>query len=297
MMLANAQKRTRVTWVDFVVALVLVLFVAFLVYRVNDVLHYRWNWSVIPNFLYRWDEELGSWMPNLLALGFYATLRLAIWGILLASVIGMVMGLCRTSSILLLRMIGRSYVELIRNVPPLVFIFIFYFFISSQIPLFDDIGDWVRQASPESLASIEFLFGPPKLLGNFLSGLIVLALFEGAYITEIVRAGLQSVERGQWEAADSLGLSRFDVMRYVIVPQAFSRVLPPLAGQFISLIKDSSIVSLISIQELTFAATEVANSTQRVFEVWITVSVMYFAICFGCSLLFERWEKRTSKSR
>ena len=295
-MTGGGGRRARLSWIDLAVVLAIVLFAAFVAYRVGGVLHYRWDWSVVPNFLFRWDEASGEWTANLLVLGFLATLRLALWGILLAGLIGLVMGFCRTSRILFLRLMSRAYVELIRNTPPLVFIFIFYFFISGQISLFEDAGDWVRHASPDELAVIAVLFGTPELLSNFLSGLIVLALFEGAYITEIVRAGLQSVEKGQWEAAHSLGLSRLDTLRDVVVPQAVSRILPPLAGQFISLIKDSSIVSLISVQELTFAATEVASSTQRVFEVWIAVSIMYFLLCFGCSVIFEQWERRAATS-
>lgn len=289
-------KRTRLHWLDLVVVAAVVLFAVYIAYSVGGVLHYRWNWSVVPNYLLRWDEDSREWFANLLALGFFTTIRLALWGILLAGIIGLIMGLCRTSKVLFLRLVARAYVELIRNIPPLVFIFIFYFFISSQIGLFDTVEVWVRGASPEARSLVAFFFGPPALLTNFLSGLLCLALFEGAYITEIVRAGLQSVEKGQWEAADSLSLPKLDTMRYVILPQALSRILPPLAGQFISLIKDSSIVSLISVQELTFSATEVANSTQRVFEIWIAVSLMYFTLCFGCSMIFEHLEKRAAVS-
>jgi polar amino acid transport system permease protein len=117
-------------------------------------------------------------------------------------------------------------------------------------------------------------------------------MFEGAYITEIVRAGIQSVNEGQREAGESLGLSKYEIARFIILPQALRRILPPLAGQFISLIKTSAIVSLISIQELTFLAGEVANSTGRLFEVWILVAGMYFVLCFVCSVAFQRLETR-----
>jgi polar amino acid transport system permease protein len=127
--------------------------------------------------------------------------------------------------------------------------------------------------------------------------MLCLALFEGAYITEIVRAGIQSVSKGQWEAARAIGLSPMNVLRDVILPQALRNILPPLAGQFISLIKDSAIVSLISIQELTFLATEVAASTTRVFETWILVGAMYFVLCYSFALLFGWLERRAARSR
>jgi polar amino acid transport system permease protein len=114
-------------------------------------------------------------------------------------------------------------------------------------------------------------------------------------VTEIIRAGVTSIEKGQWEAAAAVGLSRLRTLRLVILPQAIQRVTPPLANQFISLVKDSSIVSLISIQELTFLGNEVAASTSRVFEVWIVVAAMYFLLCWGLSIGFGRLERRMDR--
>ena len=294
---ARARKARRLGWLDLAILAGLALVIGYLAYRVDTVLVYKWNWSIVPRFLYRFDDEQQRWIANLLMQGFWTTVRLTIWGSLLAAVIGLLIGLCRISPDLFLRMVGRTYVELIRNIPPLVFIFIFYFFISSQIMPLLGLDTLVRDASPGTLAVVDLLFGDPKLLPQFVSGLICLAMFEAAYVAEIVRAGIQSIGKGQWEAAESLGLSRFDQMRDVVLPQAIQRTLPPLASQFISLIKDSSIVSLISIQELTFMASQVVVSTQRVFEVWITVAAMYFALCFVFSWLFARLERRMARTR
>ena len=287
----------RLGWIDLAVFAILVAAVAYVWYRVDSVLEYRWDWSVIPHYLYRWDEEQQRWVANLLMQGLYTTIRLALWSIVLAAIIGVVFGIMRTSRRLFPRMLSRVYVELIRNVPPLVFIFIFYFFISSQIMPLLGIEELIRGASPETLAWLEFLFGPPKLISNVLSGVICLAMFEGAYVTEIVRAGIQSIPKTQTEAGLSIGLSRLKLMRYVILPQAVQRVVPPLAGQFITLVKDSSIVSLISIQELTFLAVETAVSTTRMFEVWITVAGLYFCVCYSCALLFDWMERRMAVDR
>jgi polar amino acid transport system permease protein len=272
------------------------LAIAYAAYRVNDVLVYRWDWDRVLSFVILYDQAAGTYVPNLLLQGVATTLRLAFWGTILASIVGLLMGLARTSGNLALKLLSRAYVELIRNIPPLVFIFIFYFFISSQ--LFPALGlnsisvDFPWMANP----AVSALFGDPRLLGNFLTGVICLALFEGAYITEIVRAGILSVEKGQWEAARAIGLSRFNVLRDVILPQAVRRILPPLAGQFITLIKDSAMVSLISIQELTFLATEVAASTTRVFETWIIVGGIYFVLCYSFALLFARLEARARRA-
>ena len=291
------RRKPRLGWIDFTIFAVLITGVAYVYYRVDTVLEYRWEWSIIPHYLYRWDEEQEQWVANLLMQGLYTTIRLALWGIVLAAIIGVVFGIMRTSRRLFPRMLSRVYVELIRNIPPLVFIFIFYFFISSQIMPLLGIEEFVRNAPPETLAWLEVLFGPPPLISNVVSGIICLAMFEGAYVTEIVRAGIQSIPRTQTEAGLSIGLSRLQLMRYVILPQAVQRVVPPLAGQFITLVKDSSIVSLISIQELTFLAVETAVSTTRMFEVWITVAGLYFGVCWFCALLFDWLERHMAVDR
>jgi polar amino acid transport system permease protein len=290
--LAPPASGPRITWLDVVILVAVVGFVAFLVYRVDDVLNYHWRWSRVAAYLVRWDEESGFWTANLLLRGFFTTLRLAIWGIVFAAAIGLVMGVCRTARALLPRLVALLYVGLVRNTPPLVFIFIFYFFISSQLVPLLGLDRFIADAAPVTTAAIGVLFGDPRLFVNFVTGLLCLALFEGAYVTEIVRAGVQSVETGQIEAGRSLGLGPLRLLRLIILPQAFRRILPPLAGQFVSLIKTSSIVSLISIQELTFSAGEVSVTTGGVFEVWIIAAGMYFAICYPCSLAFAFLERR-----
>ena len=140
-------------------------------------------------------------------------------------------------------------------------------------------------------AFISACCAPASQLPVFLSAVAMLALYEGAYITEIIRAGIQSIEKGQWEASSALGFSRLQQMRYVIFPQATVRILPPLAGQLISTIKDSAIVSVISIPELTFQGMELMSATYRTFEVWITITLMYFLLTFTCSLAVQRLER------
>jgi polar amino acid transport system permease protein len=189
-------------------------------------------------------------------------------------------------------MIARTYVELMRNLPPLVIIFIFYFFLSDQIMPLLGIDDFLRSGSPETRRLFELLFAPPAFASAFVSALFTLALFEGAYIAEIVRAGIESVEKGQWEAAFSISLSKWHTMRFVVLPQAIRRMLPALGGQFISLVKDSSIVSVISIQELAYQGTQLMSSTYMTIEVWTTVSLMYLILTLSCSLVISKIENR-----
>ena len=283
----------RLGWLDAALLLVLAAAAGLVAWRVQAVLNYHWNWAPIPNWILRWDPERG-WVANLLLQGLLNTLRLSVWGMVLATVFGLAVGLARTARPLLPRLLAGSYVELMRNTPPLVLIFVGYFFVSSQVMPQLGIDAWLAGASPAAQAAVGVAFGEPRLVKNFLSALIVLALFEGAYIAEILRAGIQSVPVGQWEAAAALGMGRWQVMRTVVLPQALARMVPPFCGQFISLIKDSSIVSLISIQDLTFMASDIAVSTGRVFETWLTASAFYLVLCLGLSLAFRRLERRAA---
>ncbi len=288
--------RPRWTWLDAALIAVVVIFFGFLFWRAGSVFSYKWNWSSVLPFIYRFDADAGKWVPNLLMEGLLTTIRLALWGILFAGVIGIVMGLARTSKRLFFRLIGTFYVMLIRNIPPVVFVFVFVFFIASQIMPTLALGDRVQALPPQAQQWISVFFGSPKLIDNFLLGLIALSVFSGAYVTEIVRAGIESVPRSQIEAGDSLGFSKRDVMRFVVLPQAMRNVLPPMAGQLIQLIKDSSLVSLVSIQELTFMAQDVQVSTQRVFEVFVLIAAIYFVICFSLSQLFGYLERRYARA-
>jgi polar amino acid transport system permease protein len=289
------KKKSKINPLDLIIAGLLLAGMAYLSYRVTVGLNYRWNWQIIPQYLFRYDQESGKWVANLIMKGLFTTLRLSIWGTILAAIIGVLMGLCRTSQRLFFRLLARSYVELIRNMPPLVLIFIFYYFVSGQIMPFLGLDDFMLGQTATVQRLCEILFAPPPTFSAFLSALITLAIFEGAYIAEIVRAGIQSIDKGQWEASHALGLLKRQQMRYVIFPQALQRILPPLAGQFISLIKDSSIVSIISIQELTFQGMELMASTYRTFEIWITVTLLYLVLTLTCSLAVQRLEIRMAK--
>ena len=243
----------------------------------------------------RLDEKSGRWMPGLILQGVLVTLRLSVWATVLALVFGTVMGLFRTSCSRYRRMIGTGYVEMIRNIPVLVWIFIFYYFIGDRLlPAIGISRAALTDGGPLS-GILSLLIAEPSRVTIFISGALALAVYEGAYITEIIRAGIQSIDKGQWEASSGLGFSRAQQLRYIIFPQALRRIMPPLAGQFISTIKDSAIVSVISIQELTFQGMELMAATFLTFEVWITILGIYFVLCLICSLLVERFELHLKK--
>ncbi len=198
-----------------------------------------------------------------LTVGLWVTLEISALALMLALILGLIAGLGRVSHNPAARHLATTYVEVIRGTPLLVQIFIFYFFIGTVLQL-----------------------------SAFAAGVAALAVLTGAYVAEIIRAGIEAVPRGQMEAARSLGLGRAQAMRFVVLPQALKKSLPPLAGQSISLIKDSSLVSVMALTDLTKAGREVVSSTFSPFEVWFTVAAMYLLLTGGLSIFVRRLEKR-----
>ncbi|MFO7727254.1 MAG: amino acid ABC transporter permease [Desulfonatronovibrio sp.] len=287
--------KPRITLLDIVIILLLIGAGIMLYIRIIKGLDYNWEWSFILQYIYRFDEQTGTWVPGMLMRGFHATIKLSVWATLLAITLGTVIGLFRTSSNLLQKLLGFSYVQLIRNIPPLVLIFIFYFFVSDQIMPALGVDEFFRSRSEETRRVLAFLFAPAGQFSSFLAAVITLAVYEAAYIAEIIRGGINSIPGGQWEASAALGFNKRQQMRLVILPQAYQRCLPPLAGQFISTIKDSAIVSVISIQELTFQGMELTAATYKTFEIWITITVLYFSLTFSCSKIIGVLEKRAQR--
>ena len=281
---------------DWIVSTFLLLICLFFAYRIKVGLNYNWAWGSIFQFIFRYDSENSKWVSGLLMTGFYTTIRLSVWGTILATVFGVTMGIAKTSKIHFFRWLATTYVETMRNLPPLVIIFIAYFFIGDQLLTPIGIDDWAETLSPANQDILSTLFARPGFMTAFFSALLTLAIFEGAYITEIVRAGIESIEKGQWEASHALGMSWYHQMRYIVLPQTFQRIMPPLAGQFISLIKDSSIVSVISIQELCFQGIEIMTGTLHTIEIWTVVTLMYLTLTMPCSFLVEHLEIRMNRS-
>ena len=199
--------------------------------------------------------------PLLIGLG--VTLKISALSLVFALVLGMIAGLGRIAQNPAARNLAATYVEVIRGTPLLVQIFIFYFFIGSVLDL-----------------------------SAFTAGVAALSVFTGAYVAEIIRAGIEGVPRGQSEAARSLGMTHIQTLQHVVLPQALRRSLPPLAGQFISLIKDSSLVSVMALTDLTKAGREVVSSTFSPFEIWFTVAAMYLLLTGSLSIVVRRLEKR-----
>ncbi|MEM9900135.1 MAG: amino acid ABC transporter permease [Pseudomonadota bacterium] len=283
----------KLRWPDYAILAVLLAFVGYVWVQIEGTLEYVWRWELIPSYIVGYHTVREEYFANLLLQGLVTTIRISIYASILAVILGTILGIARCSSNLAVRMLARTYLEVLRNIPPLVVIFIFFFFLSQQLIDAFNIERWARGiARSEDSGVWEFFFGDMRRFPSLISGVIVLALFESAFVGEIVRAGIQSIPKGQREAARSIGMNQYQELRYIVLPQAIKKVLPPLANQFITLIKDSSIISLISVQELTYKAVELVASTRMIFEAWITVAAFYFVICFSLSRLFARLEKR-----
>jgi polar amino acid transport system permease protein len=213
------------------------------------------------------------WKPGLLIIGLWLTLKISVIATIAGIIIGTIGGLTRISANPALKWLTSCYVELIRGSPLMVQILIWYFVLGTVI---------------NDLLAANGLGRLPA----FWYGAASLACFAGAYVTEIVRAGIQSIHRGQTEAARSLGMTYAQSMRYIILPQALRRILPPLAGQFISLIKDSSLLGIIAIRDLTKAAREIVSASLQPFEVYLLLAVLYLVLTFSLSMLVQNMEKR-----
>lgn len=241
-----------------------IIFFSFLIWlalRGAEQMGYNWQWYNIPQYLWRVIDGKFYW--GTLMKGLWVTLGIAAWCIVLTLLVGLVTALLRMSSSVAGSALATFYLEVIRNTPLLVQLYLFYFVIS-----------------------------PILGIDRFWTGVLCLTFYEGSFVAEVIRAGIQSVARGQWEAADAVGLTRRDTYRYVILPQAVPLMLPPLTGQIINLIKHSAIVSVIAVADLTTEGRNLIADTFMSFEVWFTVAAIYLVITVTLSVFVSYLEHR-----
>jgi polar amino acid transport system permease protein len=251
----------RPPWRDILQFILLVAILVWLMTLSTSQLGYNWQWSRVPKYIVSLRE--GKLTAGPLLHGLVLTFKISGVSLIFAFALGLITALLRLSQSFVGRITARGYVELIRNTPLLVQLFFIY-----------------------------FIVGPIFGLERFFSAVLALSLFEGAYASEIFRAGIVSIQRGQWEAAYSLGLSNFDMYRFIVLPQAIRRILPPLTSQGISLIKDSALVSLIALNDLTLEAQIVITDTFLTFEIWFVTAGIYLVITVILSSIVNTMEKR-----
>lgn len=215
-----------------------------------------------------------SWV-YLFQTGMVFTLQLTAYAMLGGILIGTVLAMMRLSSSRPVALVATAYVNLIRSIPLVLVIFWFYFLVPY-------IGAWIIGASE------------PVKVGAFSSSLITFILFEAAYYCEIMRAGIQSIPKGQVAAANALGMTYRQTMAHVVLPQAFRNMIPVLLTQTIVLFQDVSLVYVLSITDFVGAASKIAQRDGRLIEMYLFVAVVYFVMCFGLSLLVKQLQKRVA---
>ena len=201
----------------------------------------------------------------LLLIGAGVTIQITVLSTAIGFVIGLIVGVARISNLRVLRMLAEVYVEFFRGTPLLVQIFLFYF-------------------------ALPVITG--QRIDPFIAAISACGINSGAYVAEIFRAGIQSVDDGQMEAGRSLGMTWLQTMRYIIVPQAFKRVIPPLGNEFIAMLKDSSLVSVIGFEELTRRGQLIIAKTYGSFEIWMSVAVIYLVMTLTISRFVAYLERR-----
>ncbi|MEP6671671.1 MAG: amino acid ABC transporter permease [Chthoniobacter sp.] len=216
-------------------------------------LDYQWQWRLAGSY---WRLFWDGWVT---------TLEISALALPLSCLIGLLFASARRSPWMPLRDFARIYVEVSRGTPLLVQLFIYWYAFGQKL-------------------STDY---------RLISGALILSLFEGAYISEIFRAGIESISASQLETARALGFTRGQTYRYVIFPQALRQSLPPLAGQFASIIKDSSLLSVLGIAEFSLAASQVNSITYTTFEIYLSIALGYLILTLPISLWTQRWEQRS----
>ncbi len=244
-----------------------ILFAAFMVYIIAEgagTLQYDWQWFRVKRYFYKFNET--GFYPGPLMKGLFVTIKISSLSLVFTVLIGLATAVMRLSNSVMSRITARFYLEAVRNTPLLIQLFFIYFVVS---PIFN--------------------------FSAFLSAVIALSLFEGAYTSEIIRAGILAVPQGQWEAAKSLGMGQASIYFRIIFPQSLRQSLPILVSQIISLIKDSSLVSTIAIYDLTMRGQEIIADTFLTFEIWFTVAAVYLVITTTLSEVVNYLEKKNNR--
>ena len=239
----------------------LVVFLGASLHAGAENLGYNWQWYRVPRYLFATGGE--GWAPGLLIEGLFVTLRITIFSLILCLLVGLVTALLRLSGSVMGQSLANVYLESVRNTPLLVQIFVIYFVLA---PVLD--------------------------IDRFFAAVLALGLFEGAYASEIIRAGILAVPRGQWEASRALGFGTPRCYRHIILPQAIRKVIPPLTSQVVSLVKDSALVSTIAIFDLTMRGQQIVAETFLTFEIWITIACIYLMLTVAISSLVKLLEGR-----
>jgi His/Glu/Gln/Arg/opine family amino acid ABC transporter permease subunit len=226
-------------------------------------MNYQFNWSIL------WTGQSGAWLLQ----GVITTLQLTLLAWCLAVMLGIVAGAFRTIPFAPLRWLSSSYIEFFRNVPLLVWMFFWYFGVPPLLP--QAVQDWLFDHGAE-----------------FWAGMFALGVYHGARFSEVIRAGIQSIPRNQYESAVSTGLTILQTYRLIIIPIALRLIIPPATNESLNLLKNSSVALTIGVAELTFQTRQIETYTAKALEALTAGTVIYLVLCLGLAVLASRLERR-----
>ena len=252
--------------IDIAQLIVLVCAAAWVIYTGAQAMEYNWQWYRVDRFIYTYKN--GEFQIGPLLKGLIVTFQLTGFSMIFVVIIGLTTALLRMSNSFSGRLLANIYLESIRNTPLLVQLFLFY-----------------------------FILAPILGIDRFWAGVLCLSFFEGSFAAEIIRAGIQSVPKGQHEAANALGFSRINRYRDIVLPQSVPLILPPMTGLIINLIKHSAIVSVIAVEDLTTEGLNIISETFMAFEIWFTVAGIYLLVTVTLSLFVSWLESRSTRGR
>ncbi|NKB53135.1 MAG: ABC transporter permease subunit [Rhizobiaceae bacterium] len=222
---------------------------------------YNWQWHRVPQYLYSFTDD--GFQLGEIFYGLGTTIVLSLTSFLLATLIGLIIALLRLSGLVIGSAVAVGFLEFVRNIPLLVLLYLFY-----------------------------YVLGPIFKFDRYTASVLTLAVFHSALISEILRAGINAVPKGQWEASKSIGMSSGQSYRYIILPQSVRFMLPPMTGEVVHLIKSSAIVSVIAVAELTTIGRNIISDTFMSFEIWFTVALVYMAVTLILSIGVSHLEKK-----
>ncbi|HJU62118.1 MAG TPA: amino acid ABC transporter permease [Candidatus Binatia bacterium] len=224
---------------------------------------YQFDWSVL------WSGQSGLWLLH----GLITTVEISVIAWLLAVILGIVSGALRTASFVPLRWLASAYVEFFRNVPLLVWMFFWYFAVPPLLP--QPLQDWLFDHGAE-----------------FWAGFVALGVYHGARLSEVIRSGIQSIPKTQFEAAVSTGLTEAQAYRLIIIPIALRLIIPPTTNESLNLIKNSSVALTIGVAELTFQTRQIETYTAKAFEALTAGTLIYLLLCLTIATIMSQLEKR-----
>lgn len=235
-------------------------------------MNYHWNWGIFFEQVQNGDETYLNWLIN----GFGWTVAVSICAWIIALTLGSVIGTLRTTPRPWVVMLGNAWVECFRNVPLLVQMLLWFFVVPELLP--HDLSMWVKQDMPAK---------------EFITATLCLGLFTSARIAEQVRAGIQSLPRGQHYAGMAMGFTLPQTYRFVLLPMAFRIIIPPLTSEFMSVFKNSSVAFAISVLELTFVSRQMQEDSEQGIETYVAVTALYFICAFIANRVMAFIEKRS----